>query len=131
MSMFARNRKLVAVLMMLAAGSQALAHHSFAMFDSKKEVTVKGTVSEFEWTNPHAFLHVVVPRAGGGSDEWQLEMASPNNLKRRGWKSSSLKPGDAVTVVFNPLRNGDKGGSFVSATLADGTVLLSGVKPQE
>jgi len=124
------NRGLLAILMLIA-WSGTLAHHSFAMFDTKKEVTIKGTVSEFAWTNPHAFLHVRVSKPGGGSDEWQLELASPNNLKRRGWKSTSLKAGDAVTVVFNPLRDGTKGGSFVSATLADGTVLLSGVKPQE
>lgn len=125
-----RNRVLIAIAM-LAAWSGALAHHSFAMFDMKKEVTVKGTVSEFAWTNPHAFLHVVVEKAGGAKEEWQLELASPNNLKRRGWKATSLQPGDAVTVVFNPLRDGKKGGSFVSATKTDGTVLLSGVKPQE
>jgi hypothetical protein len=128
--MFTRNKLLIAIAM-LVAGSGALAHHSFAMFDMKKEVTLKGTVTEFAWTNPHAFLHVLVEKAGGGKEEWQLELASPNNLKRRGWKSTSLKPGDAVTVVFNPLRDGTRGGSFVSATLADGTVLLSGVKPQE
>lgn len=125
-----RNRILIAVTM-LAAWSGALAHHSFAMFDMRKEVTIKGTVSEFAWTNPHAFLHVVVEKAGGGKEEWQLELASPNNLKRRGWKSTSLQPGDSVSVVFNPLRDGKKGGSFVSATKSDGTVLLSGVKPQE
>lgn len=128
--MLSRNRLLLAIGMLIA-WSGSFAHHSFAMFDMKKEVTVKGTVSEFAWTNPHAFLHVIVPNPGGGSKEWQLELASPNNLKRRGWKSTSLKAGDAVTVVFNPLRDGTTGGSFVSATLADGTVLLSGVKPQQ
>ena len=128
--MFKKKSQLL-VLGMLIAWSSSFAHHSFAMFDMKKEVTIKGTVKEFAWTNPHGFLHVVVTDAKGGSKEWQLELASPNNLKRRGWKSTSLKPGDVVTVVFNPLRNGAQGGSFVSATLADGTVLLSGVKPQE
>jgi hypothetical protein len=124
------NTGLVAVLM-VAACTQALAHHSFAMFDTKKEVTIKGKVSAFAWTNPHAFLHVVVPKAGGASTEWQLELPSPNMLKRRGWRSTSMKPGDVVTVVFNPLRDGGTGGSFLSATLADGTTLLSGAKPQD
>jgi hypothetical protein len=128
--MLKKTRGLLAILL-IAACSQALAHHSFAMFDMKKEVTIKGTVSEFAWTNPHAFLHVLVPKTGGGSEEWQLELPSPNNLKRRGWKSTSMKVGDVVTVVFNPLREGGHGGSFVSATLPDGSVLVSGVKPQD
>lgn len=116
-----------ASLALVLAGSPAVAHHSFAMFDTKNEITLKGTVTEFAWTNPHAFVHVSVPRPGGGADVWQLELASPNNLKRRGWKSTSLKPGDQVTVQVNPLRDGSKGGHFAKATKADGTVLDSGV----
>lgn len=100
-----------------------IAHHSFAMFDQSKTVTLKGTVSEFQWTNPHAFIHVEVPDDAGGKTEWQVELNSPNNLRRQGWKSTSVKVGDAVTLVMNPLRDGKKGGLFVSVTLPDGTVL--------
>ena len=99
------------------------AHHSFAMFDQSKVVTLKGTVSEFQWTNPHAWIHLDVPNANGIKDTWQIELNSPNNLKRQGWKSSSVKPGDQVTLVLNPLKDGSKGGLFVSITLPDGTVL--------
>jgi len=100
-----------------------LAHHSFAMFDQSKQVTLKGTVSEFQWTNPHAWIHIAVPNADGLEDTWQVELNSPNNLKRQGWKSSSIKPGDQVTVMLNPLKDGSKGGLFISITLPDGSVL--------
>src|ERR1700758_1402652 len=78
------------------------AHHSFAMFDQSKQVTLKGTVTEFQWTNPHAWIHLDVPNPNGVKDSWQVELNSPNNLKRQGWKSSSVKAGDQVTLVLNP-----------------------------
>ena len=105
------------------ATSAAFAHHSFAMFDQKKVVTLKGVVREFQWTNPHAFIHLEVPNDSGGKDLWQVELNSPNNLKRQGWKSTSVKVGDAVTLVMNPLRDGSRGGLFVSVKLPDGTAL--------
>jgi hypothetical protein len=108
---------------MFCACVPALAHHSFAMFDQKREVTIKGTVREFQWTNPHAFIHVQVRDDTGGSEIWQVELNSPNNLKRQGWKSNMLQAGDVVTVVLNPLKDGSKGGLFVSITLPDGSVL--------
>ena len=107
----------------LAIACAASAHHSFAMFDQSKQLPLTGTVREFQWTNPHAFIHIDVPNTEGSSDLWKVELNSPNNLKRQGWKSSELKPGDKVTVVINPLRDGSKGGLFVSATLADGKIL--------
>jgi hypothetical protein len=90
------------------------AHHSFAMFDDTKEVTLKGTVGEFQWTNPHSWLEVEVVSADGKSEKWSVEMLSPNVLGRMGWKRNSLKPGDEVTVVIHPLRTGEKGGNMVS-----------------
>ena len=107
----------------LAIACAASAHHSFAMFDQSKQLPLTGTIREFQWTNPHAFIHIDVPNTEGASDLWKVELNSPNNLKRQGWKSSELKPGDKVTVVINPLRDGSKGGLFVSATLADGKIL--------
>ena len=99
------------------------AHHSFAMFDQSKKVTLKGVVTEFQWTNPHAFIHIEVPNDSGGKDTWQVELNSPNNLTRQGWRSTSVKAGEEVTLVLNPLRDGSKGGLFVSVTLPDGKVL--------
>lgn len=110
-------------LLLAALSSSASAHHSFAMFDQAKQVELKGTVTEFQWTNPHAFIHIDVPNQAGGMDSWQVELNSPNNLKRQGWKSSSVKPGDQVTLLLNPLKDGSKGGLFVAVTLADGSVL--------
>jgi hypothetical protein len=117
-----RHIRFICVAALLLSGP-VFAHHSFAMFDQKKDVTLKGTVREFQWTNPHAFIHIEVPNDSGGKDLWQVELNSPNNLRRQGWKSTSVKVGDQVTLVVKPLRDGNKGGLFVSAKLPDGTVL--------
>ncbi len=107
---------------LMAAGA-ASAHHSFAMFDQSKVTVLKGTVHEFQWTNPHAFIEVDVPGSAGAPERWSVELNSPNNLKRQGWKSSSLKTGDKVTVNINPLRDGKKGGLFRGVSLPDGSSL--------
>lgn len=107
----------------LAVATAAYAHHSFAMFDQSKQLSLKGTVREFQWTNPHAWLHLDVSGTDGTNETWQVELNSPNNLKRQGWKSTSVKAGDQVTLVLNPLKDGSKGGLFVSVTLPDGSVL--------
>jgi hypothetical protein len=109
-------------LLLVAAGA-ASAHHSGAMFDRDKQVALVGTIVQFEWTNPHSWIEIEVPNASGGSEKWSVECNSPNNLARQGWKSTTLKPGDKVTIIIHPLRSGEKGGSFVSVTLPDGSVL--------
>ena len=107
----------------LAVAAAAHAHHSFAMFDQSKQLSLKGTVREFQWTNPHAWIRLDVPGTDGTKETWQVELNSPNNLKRQGWKSTSVKAGDQVTLVLNPLKDGSKGGLFVSVALPDGSVL--------
>jgi hypothetical protein len=107
-----------------ATALPALAHHSFAMFDNQKEVELNGTVKDFQWTNPHTWIQVVVPNdAGTSTSEWSVEGGNPGDLARRGWKKTSLKPGDKVTVRIHPMKNGTNGGSLVGVTLADGTVV--------
>ena len=106
-----------------AAAAPALAHHSFAMFDRQKEITLKGTVKEFQWTNPHSFIEIEVVDPQGAMASYSIEMNSPNNLTRQGWKSTSLKPGDKVSVTMNPLRDGSAGGLFVTVQLPDGRFL--------
>ena len=113
----------LSVLMWLGASGIALAHHSFAMFDMTKQVTLEGTIKTFKWSNPHAWIEINVPKAGGEVEMWSVELTSPNNLMRVGWKRTSLKPGDKVTMIIHPLRTGAPGGSLAQVTLVDGTIL--------
>jgi hypothetical protein len=108
----------------LAAAVPALAHHSSAMFDADVEKPLVGTIREFKWTNPHAWIEIDVPAEDGSTVMWAVEMQPPNMLQRRGWTRRSLEAGDQVTVVVHPLHDGQPGGSFVNVTLADGTVLV-------
>jgi Family of unknown function (DUF6152) len=112
---------------LIAAGILAslpiTAHHSFAIFDRDKQVTLSGTVKEFQWTNPHVFVQLIVKNSQGVDEEWSIEGASPNMLFRSGWTNQSFKPGDKVTVVVNPLRDGTHGANFVFAKLPDGKTL--------
>jgi hypothetical protein len=102
------------------------AHHSFAMFDTAKPLTLDGVVTAFEWTNPHAYIEVDVPDGTGGHKHWSIELGSPSILMRAGWKFSTLKKGDKVTAVISPLRNGEAGSLLNRLTLADGRVLMNG-----
>ena len=99
-----------------------LAHHSAAMFDDAKVVEVTGTVKELQWTNPHVWLQVLVDDKGKKT-EWSLEGGSPNSLSRQGWRATSFKSGDVVTVRFNPMKDGSAGGSFIGAKFGDGKTM--------
>lgn len=105
--------------------SPAFAHHSFAMFDPAKKVTLTGTVKEFQWTNPHVWLQLMV-RNGAKDTEWSLEGPSVNMLVRGGWRAKSVKPGEKVEVLMNPRRDGSAGGSLITVKLVDGKVLQTG-----
>ena len=110
-------------LAVLLAAAPVWAHHSMAGFDRTKTVSLNGTVKQFKWANPHAWIEMEVPDGKGGSSIWNVEMTSPAVLIRAGWKSSVIKPGDKVTVMAHPQQSGDPGGIFVSLTLPDGKVL--------
>jgi Family of unknown function (DUF6152) len=112
-----------AALALVAFSTPAWVHHSGAMFDPNKEATIVGAIKEFNWTNPHSSFKVDVTNATGQVETWAIEMNSPQNLVRQGWKRTTLKVGDKVTVVVRPLRDGKPGGSYMSITLADGKVL--------
>ena len=118
-------------LLALGGGAARLhAHHSFAMFDTQNRVTLTGTVTQFQWTNPHAYIEIDVPAEGGGpAKHWTVELGSPSILMQGGWKFSDVKPNQTITVVLNPLRNGDPAGLLVRITLADGRVLANGPGP--
>jgi hypothetical protein len=118
-----KQRKSLILSSLLAVPALALAHHSGAMFDSTRTQTLVGTVTEFNWVNPHSSFKVDVASADGKHEVWAIEMNTPQNLVRDGWKRTTIKSGDKVTVVVRPLRDGKPGGSYVSIKLADGTTL--------
>lgn len=114
----------------LAWALPAVAHHSTAAFDASTVVAIEGTVTQFRWINPHASIKVEGKASGGFPDGvWTVEMTAPNVLTNAGWKRTSMKPGDKVTMFVNPLRDaatlkdGSQGGLYVGAILTDGTKL--------
>ena len=110
----------------------AAAHHSYAMFDSQKSITLEGTVKELQWTNPHIWIQLVVTDASGKDIEWSIEGNSPNGLSKNGWTRKSLKPGDKAVLVIHPLKSGaEKGGSLVSATVNGARIGDAGFKAPE
>lgn len=115
--------------MMAALAMPVFAHHSFTMFDMTKRVTLAGSVTSFEWTNPHSYIEIDVPQDQGVVKHWSIEMGSPSILQQSGWKFSSLKKGDKTTLIINPLKTGKPGGFLVVATLPDGRMLTNG--PQQ
>jgi hypothetical protein len=115
-----KNTLLAALATLLA--STAVAHHSAAMFDHAKTVTLTGTVKEFQYTNPHSWLQVMVTGADGKAVEWGFESEGPSTLMRAGIRAGTFKPGDKVTVRANPMRDGRPAGALLSVTMADGKV---------
>lgn len=115
-------RAAVAAALVLMGGAAA-AHHSTAMFDFTKELTLSGTVAEFQYTNPHSWLVVDVDKEDGSVERWAFEADGPPFLIRRGISRTSLMPGMKVTVRTAPMRDGRPAGSWLEATLEDGTSL--------
>ncbi len=101
----------------------ALAHHSFAMFDADTTTEAQGTIKEFQWTNPHSWIEVMVTDAEGQEVQWSLELGGPGALSRDGWTPRTIVPGDEVTVRFHPKKDGTPMGQFVSIVLPDGETL--------
>ena len=121
------NWKVVSLTAIVAAAftASALAHHSFAMFDAQKTVTLEGTVKEFEWVNPHSWLRIMVNDEKAGRPVlWAVELSSPSRLVTMGMRADSMKAGDAVSVTIHPLKDGARGGQFIQAVLADGKKVL-------
>jgi hypothetical protein len=121
--MMARGRLLVGVLIAVARVAATDAHHSFTMYDQTQVVSIQGVVRDFQWTNPHAVLHVLVAQSGGDPRLWTIEMTSPGVLTREGWTRTMLRPDDRIEVQLHPLRDGRLGGGFVQLTLANGQTL--------
>ncbi len=106
------------------------AHHSFTMFDMTKRMTLNGTITSFEWTNPHAYIEIDVPDEKGVVKHWSIELGSPSILMQSGWKFNSIKAGEKLTLIINPLKSGGAGGFLSQATLPDGRTLNNGPRQE-
>jgi hypothetical protein len=115
-------KKLLLAISIAALTGPVLAHHSGAMFDRSKTVTLQGAVKEFQFTNPHSWLQVLVVGPDGKTVEWGFETEGPSSLQRAGISAKTFRPGDKVTIVANPMRDGRPAGHWLSATMADGVV---------
>ena len=109
----------------------ALAHHSMAMFDQTRVETLSGTVTDFEWTNPHSWIHLNVDGSNGNLERWSITGGSPRNMSFIGWSEDTVKPGDVVEVRFHPARDGARVGVLSEITLPDGTELCNGASCRE
>jgi Family of unknown function (DUF6152) len=116
-----------AVLLVVLSAGWAAAHHSFAVFDHTQSLTVNGTVSKFQWTNPHGFLELDYKVQDGSLKHYTIELTSINMLSRAGWTSRSIKAGDKVKAIVAPLLSGEPGGLLLEVTLSDGKTLVSPV----
>jgi len=126
-------RSVVAVILVVpllgSLSSQALAHHSFSMFDPKQEQILTGTVTAFQWTNPHTWIELDVPNVDGQTTHWSIEGGSVVGLAREGWTRRTLQPGDRISLVMHPLRSGEHGGSLMGVVTAQGKVLGAPLHP--
>ena len=114
------------------ASAGAGAHHSFTAFDQTRTVTLTGTVKDWQWTNPHTWLYLLVTDESGKTQEWGIEGGSPSVVRGEQHLSRSImKPGDKVRVSIHPRRDGTTGGSFVSVADAAGKPLVAGGDEQE
>lgn len=115
----------------IPGGGQALAHHSAAMFDSEVELVVTGVVTRFDYLNPHSWLYIEVTEEDGSVTAWGFETDDPSRLRRVGVGPTFWEPGDLITVVTNPLRDGRPAGHLVGAVFEDGTTYgrVEGIEP--
>jgi hypothetical protein len=111
------NTLALAAIAVAFSASAAVAHHSFAMFDAEKTIELKGTVKEFQWTNPHSWILMTVE-----GQQWAIEMGGPAGLARQGWVPKTLTPGMQVRTLVHPLKDGTRGGQFMAIYLPDGTM---------
>ncbi len=117
----------VSVALLLASVAfPASAHHSAAVFDMSKQISVQGTVEKWVWANPHSWLYIRVVKADGSQEVWGFEAGSTGMLARSGWNAADMKPGDKVTVSGSPERSGNHIGLMNEVQLPSGRVLKAG-----
>jgi hypothetical protein len=112
----------LAAITLGATALPAAAHHSYSMFDMQRTIVLEGTVVQFRWSNPHAFIRVMAD-VDGQAEEWSIEMTSPNNLALEGWTRRTVQQGDKVRIYVHPLRSGAQGAAYQGIRLADGSTL--------
>lgn len=124
-----KSKLIPALAILLLSAMSALAHHGFTMFDMEKNITLTGTVEAYDWFNPHTHITVKVENGADKSllGTWDVEGAAPSIMARQGWNKATYKPGDAVTIVVHPLKNGDKGASLFYAIRPDGSRLYQDI----
>ena len=118
-----RKSNFLLPLLLILASSVTSAHHSPAMFKMDTRVSLSGTVREFQWTNPHSYIQLLVADESGIEAEWSLELGAVNYLYNQGWRPSTVKPGEMINATIAPLSNGTKGGLAIEVTTADGRKL--------
>lgn len=118
-----RRTVLWSVVLMISMVASARAHHSFAVYDHTRTLTLSGTVTKFQWTNPHGFIEMDVTERDGSTKHFSVELTSINMMQRVGWRSNMIKPGDKVKVVVAPLLSGDPVGLGLEVVLADGKTM--------
>jgi hypothetical protein len=127
-----KNRLLVipltAVLLLLSLAGSTYAHHATASFDMTNSSTVKGTVTGFDWTNPHAYIYLDVKDTKGAIEKWSVEMGTIGMLGRAGWRRDTVKPGDEITVTGNRARDGKPFLRLIKLVFADGRELTPNVQ---
>jgi hypothetical protein len=124
-----RRARWLAVVMALGAAHGVQAHHSFAMFDNENQIKLEGTVTDFQWTNPHVYIELDATNVYSEDKSvkrWTIECANPGILNRIGWKFNMVKPGDKITIIVAPLRTGEPGALLKQLTLPDGRVFANG-----
>lgn len=121
--------KILALCGLLLTATAAYAHHSFAMFDMTKTVTLQGVITEYDWENPHTHFLIKVPDSAGKetAGTWLVEGGAVNIMVRQGWRSNTFKPGDHATVVAHPMKDGSKAASLYYAVFPDGKKLFHDV----
>jgi hypothetical protein len=119
----------LAAVLTFGVSNGAYAHHSFAMFDNENQIKLKGTVTDFQWTNPHVYIELDAENVYSEDKtvkHWTVECANPGILNRIGWKFNMIKPGDSITIIVAPLRSGEPGALLKQVTLPDGRVFANG-----
>ena len=118
-----RRTGLWSIALAILMVAPAFAHHSFAVYDHTRTLTLRGTVTRFQWTNPHGFIEMDVQQSDGSVKHYSVELTSINMMQRVGWRSNMIKPGDTVQVVVAPLLSGEPVGLGLEVVLADGKTM--------